>query len=310
MAKKVEHLHKVSFSKATLSFPESVRDHTAKCEVVCPRVALALAAQHRAACNSGSRIQTRSCWCWMEPRLRFRQQRSGSRRLFHRRVRPYHVFALFFYLFRARIREPPLAKRPAHFSRSKQTNRIQPPPPLVVGGLLISSKGKVDRCHPLLSPTLKISDNLRGPQRLLVTVGMDIKLLKSSILRIRRPVLYPLSRGYLVHIVKLGHETQASSVSYSLWHLLKSESCIPNQSLCFRNTVASGNTDRANHTGGIVRKPRVPVGAGVNKAKKESTSLSKRRLAPKAKITPPKTTYAIPRARRFQLLLLAALHGQ
>ena len=56
---------------------------------------------------------------------------------------------------------------------------------------------KVDRCHPLLSPTLKISDNLRGPQRLLVTVGMDIKLLESSILRIRRPVLYPLSYGCL-----------------------------------------------------------------------------------------------------------------
>ena len=54
---------------------------------------------------------------------------------------------------------------------------------------------KVNRCHPLLSPTLKISDNLRGPQRLLVTVGMDIKLLESSILRIRRPVLYPLSYG-------------------------------------------------------------------------------------------------------------------
>jgi hypothetical protein len=55
----------------------------------------------------------------------------------------------------------------------------------------------VDRCHPLLSPTLKISDNLRGPQRLLVTLGMDIKLLESSILRIRRPVLYPLSYGCL-----------------------------------------------------------------------------------------------------------------
>ena len=55
----------------------------------------------------------------------------------------------------------------------------------------------MDRCHPLLSPTLKISDNLRGPQRLQVTVGMDIKILKSRILRIRRPVLYPLSYGCL-----------------------------------------------------------------------------------------------------------------
>ena len=51
-----------------------------------------------------------------------------------------------------------------------------------------------------------------------------------------------------------------------------------------------------------MRKPRVPVGAGVNKAKKESTSLSKRRLAPKAKITPPKTTYAIPRAPTISIV--------
>jgi hypothetical protein len=36
-------------------------------------------------------------------------------------------------------------------------------------------QAKMDVCHPFLSPALKISDNLRGPQRLLVTVVMDVK---------------------------------------------------------------------------------------------------------------------------------------
>ncbi len=44
-------------------------------------------------------------------------------------------------------------------------------------------------------------------------------------------------------------------------------------------------------------KPRAPAGFGINGAKKESTlSLSKRKLAAKAKTSPPKTTYATPRA--------------
>ena len=53
-----------------------------------------------------------------------------------------------------------------------------------------------------------------------------------------------------------------------------------------------------------LRKVNLGTGSGINKAKKEATlSLSKRKLAVKAKIIPPKTTYATPIATTVTAVL-------
>ena len=72
------------------------------------------------------------------------------------------------------------------------------------------------------------------------------------------------------------------------------------ESSCFargsdRGSIVSGL--KSSSGGGIVRKTRPAVAFGMKGAKNEPTlSLSKRKLATKAKIAPPKATYASPRA--------------
>jgi hypothetical protein len=62
-----------------------------------------------------------------------------------------------------------------------------------------------------------------------------------------------------------------------------------------RGSIVSGL--KSSSGGGIVRKTRPAVAFGMKGAKNEPTlSLSKRKLATKAKIAPPKATYASPRA--------------
>jgi hypothetical protein len=66
---------------------------------------------------------------------------------------------------------------------------------------------------------------------------------------------------------------------------------------------SSMNGLKSSSRDGIMRKPRVPFGSGISTAKKESTlSPSKRKLATKAKIAPPKATYATPRATTISIV--------
>jgi hypothetical protein len=66
---------------------------------------------------------------------------------------------------------------------------------------------------------------------------------------------------------------------------------------------SSMNLLKSSSRDGIMRKPRVRFGSGISTAKKESTlSPSKRKLATKAKIAPPKATYATPRATTISIV--------